>query len=304
MTLEKIREAKKFLNEEDYLQCISLLCKSFDIFIKDDGDSIKSYRQSDLERFDEVLSIIKRILAHPIFIKNKGFSYMLSGTEAMLNENKEAYDLEQFKELGFWLAIILEQLDEALCDSSIYDIYLGNYNAKSGYVIKCEGFEDGELRIVFVKELAFSKKGVFSSNEDALEKYLDFKSLCSEAKNYKAIKLAYLDFIQSTYYELAIEASQFLLAQAKENENIVLGIRIYDILTCIGASYFFLKNYEKAIDYYLKAYQKGECKEDTEFNVWEACVGLIKLAQNDGEKKKWKTFFKNKFPNSPHEINY
>ena len=68
----------------------------------------------------------------------------------------------------------------------------------------------------------------------------------------------------------------------------------------IGANYFFLGEYEKAIDFYLKALETGEDLDTIDFNVWESCVELIR--QNPEKTDDWRRFYREKFPQGKREL--
>lgn len=67
-------------------------------------------------------------------------------------------------------------------------------------------------------------------------------------------------------------------------------------LNLIGANWFFLANYEKAIEYYVQALEAGENEEMIDFNVWEACRELHKGADTAEEALQWENYYKRLFP--------
>jgi len=69
-------------------------------------------------------------------------------------------------------------------------------------------------------------------------------------------------------------------------------------LNAMGACYFYLDEFETAINYYLKAYESGEMRDTIEYNVWESCDALIKQSGEKNEKMKWKFFYEEHFPNT------
>lgn len=70
----------------------------------------------------------------------------------------------------------------------------------------------------------------------------------------------------------------------------------------MGANYFFLQMYTKAIDHYLQALKAGENEEMIDFNVWEACVELIRNAQEEQEKEHWRNFYHQNFPHGRNTL--
>jgi tetratricopeptide (TPR) repeat protein len=87
-------------------------------------------------------------------------------------------------------------------------------------------------------------------------------------------------------------------------ENIILRYpeEAAQCLNAIGACKYYLGEYEKAIDFYMKALKAGELKSRVEYNVWESCNSIIEMQTERNEKMKWKFFFEEHFPNSEHEI--
>lgn len=62
----------------------------------------------------------------------------------------------------------------------------------------------------------------------------------------------------------------------------------------IGANYFYLQKYEKALERYLNALTLGEDKEMMEYNIWEVCTKLMEQSVED--KQKWKEVYDTNFP--------
>lgn len=52
----------------------------------------------------------------------------------------------------------------------------------------------------------------------------------------------------------------------------------------IGVCYFFMNDFEKAIDSYASSFQNGFDKSMADDNIWEACENLMK---RDNDKAKW-----------------
>ncbi|WP_299452479.1 hypothetical protein [uncultured Microscilla sp.] len=73
-------------------------------------------------------------------------------------------------------------------------------------------------------------------------------------------------------------------------------------LNLIGANWFFLTNYEQAIEYYVKARDAGESEDMIDFNVWEACRELYKEADTPEEALHWKNYYKRLFPQGKHRF--
>lgn len=56
----------------------------------------------------------------------------------------------------------------------------------------------------------------------------------------------------------------------------------------IGVCYFFLGDYEKAIEYYVSSFHNGFDKAMADDNIWEACEKLMK---KEGDNQKWAKYY-------------
>lgn len=52
----------------------------------------------------------------------------------------------------------------------------------------------------------------------------------------------------------------------------------------IGVCYFFLGDFEKALDFYTQSFHSGFDKRVNDYNIWEVCEELMK---RDRDKAKW-----------------
>lgn len=52
-------------------------------------------------------------------------------------------------------------------------------------------------------------------------------------------------------------------------------------LSQVGAAYYFLKDYTKAIEYYLKAKENGADSAMIDDNIWEACETIYEMDKTD-----------------------
>ena len=62
----------------------------------------------------------------------------------------------------------------------------------------------------------------------------------------------------------------------------------------IGVCYFFLGDFEKAIEYYRSSFQNGFNKDMADDNIWEACEKLMK---KDNDNVKWARHYISILPN-------
>lgn len=65
----------------------------------------------------------------------------------------------------------------------------------------------------------------------------------------------------------------------------------------IGACYFFLGDFEKALECYNKSFHYGYDKDVNDYNIWEACEELMKI---DGNKAKWSQYYLELFPDGQY----
>lgn len=79
-----------------------------------------------------------------------------------------------------------------------------------------------------------------------------------------------------------------LMSSRKFQESIDLYQRLVDefpadkgsFLSQIGAGYYFLGDYDKAIDYYVQARDNGMMADMMDDNIWEACEAIYKKTQD------------------------
>jgi tetratricopeptide (TPR) repeat protein len=65
----------------------------------------------------------------------------------------------------------------------------------------------------------------------------------------------------------------------------------------IGVCYFFLGNFEKALEFYTKSFHSGFDKRVNDYNIWEVCEELMKI---DDNKAKWSHYYLELIPNGQY----
>jgi len=65
----------------------------------------------------------------------------------------------------------------------------------------------------------------------------------------------------------------------------------------IGACHFFLGDFEKALEFYIKSFHSGYDKRVIDYNIWEACEELMKI---DGNKAKWSQHYLELLPDGEY----
>lgn len=158
---------------------------------------------------------------------------------------------------------------------------------KDDPVIKLGLFlEQGQINVQLYGRISSSPRGLSQAEAQQLQE-------------------AFLEVLQEgTAYQQMINTASRLSNQGQYQEsNTVLEKIINDYpeeqgssLNLLGANWFFLANYEKAIDFYLQARAAGENEEMIDFNVWEACRELYKVAATPEEALKWKNYYEQLFP--------
>lgn len=71
---------------------------------------------------------------------------------------------------------------------------------------------------------------------------------------------------------------------------------------CVGACYFYLKEYEEALTYYKKALEAGAILKHIEYNIWETCAALVNVGEDRNEKMRWKFYYEECFSNPSYTI--
>lgn len=117
------------------------------------------------------------------------------------------------------------------------------------------------------------------------------------------VQLSLKDKMDENVYNSLFNQACRLIPQKKYAEAITLFTSIrenstdaYEKGSCesqIGVCYFFLGDFEKALDYYTQSFHSGYDKRVNDYNIWEACEELTKI---DGNKAKWARYYLNLLP--------
>ncbi|MFC6095548.1 tol-pal system YbgF family protein [Flavobacterium qiangtangense] len=118
------------------------------------------------------------------------------------------------------------------------------------------------------------------------------------------IQLSLKDNMDAATYNSVFNQACRLIPKKQYNEAIALFSAIAENSTdtvekgsCesqIGVCHFFLGDYEKALEFYIKSYNTGYDEEMADFNIWEVCEKLMKA---DGDNARWSQQYLNIFPN-------
>lgn len=107
------------------------------------------------------------------------------------------------------------------------------------------------------------KQGITFDQAKALrEKFLELLQQDDRSKQFNAAS----EFMLNQHYQDCVDAYQKLMEKYPDS----LG----DCESQIGAAYYFLGEYEKAISYYVAARNHGADQSMMDDNIWEACETL------------------------------
>ena len=154
------------------------------------------------------------------------------------------------------------------------------------------GDENKGISLDIFAKISEQEQGLSKRQAEDLHSALE-NMLSSNSELSKMLNIA-AQLSSSGRYEESNMALEKILARYPE-----------DAATCLnmmGANFFFLQDYPKAIDFYLKALKQGESKEMIEFNVWEACVELMKQATDETQRNHWRTLYRQHFPQGERSL--
>jgi TolA-binding protein len=132
----------------------------------------------------------------------------------------------------------------------------------------------------------------YKESVENFEKFLDFPEASeTPVYNYANYALAYSAFGYNKYKKAAVYFQKFLDGDEKDSNT------VNDAITRLGDSYFVLKNYSRALDYYNRIIEKHSRGED--YALFQR--GMIQGLQGSPDQKiSTLTDVLNKFPNSDY----
>lgn len=160
------------------------------------------------------------------------------------------------------------------------------------------------------QENAHLSVGIRQGSDGGLHLHLFGKSVAqSNHQQGKALQTSFLELLASNAQatQLIGIAGKLTAAGKYEESNSALKKileRFPDLVgSCVikmAANFFFMRQFPKAIEYYLQALKLGENAEIIEFNVWEACTEIIEQSTQEEEIKYWQDVFYKHFPQSKY----
>ena len=162
-----------------------------------------------------------------------------------------------------------------------------NPHIKLGFFLK-----DGKINVHLYGKISSSPAGLSPQEAQALQD--SFLEVMEEGGDYAQMMNTAARLSNQGQYEASNELLAKIIEQYPAEQASSLNL--------IGANWFFLEDYEKAIDYYVKALEAGESKEMIDFNVWEACRELYKGAETPEEALRWKNYYQRLFPEGKHRF--
>lgn len=154
--------------------------------------------------------------------------------------------------------------------------------------------------------------GIKQTSDGGLHLQLFGKSLPqSNHEQGKALQTSFQELLASDAQatQLVGIAGKLTAAGKYEESNLALKKILEKFPDMVGscvirmaANFFFMRQFPKAIEYYLQALKLGENAEIIEFNVWEACAEIIEQSAQEEEVKYWQDLFYKYFPQSRYML--
>jgi tetratricopeptide (TPR) repeat protein len=125
-------------------------------------------------------------------------------------------------------------------------------------------------------------KQFYPTKEAAIEpdKYSPSKEVADAQKESDMISKA-ADLMTKHQFQESMDAYQQLADEFPKDRGYYLGE--------VGVNHFLLNEYEKAIDYYVKARDNGADKSKMDDNIWESCEALYEKSGKKANVKKYLT---------------
>jgi tetratricopeptide (TPR) repeat protein len=284
---ERIETAKELSKENKLDKALQQLDEAFRILIYEETEEPLLINGKMVIAVDAARKITIQVLDLPEIERN-GF---IDNTMGFVKKSIEDYLQDKITPDAFWEAMVelgrlmyfLEGVSEYLQKKGLP---LGSSENPALTVALAE---DGSMQLY----ARISEDGI--SLEEASDMQQSFVEAISDenAGSMQLINLAG-KLLTGQQFKEAIKVYETIVFRFPEETA--------QCLNAIGACYYYLEDYELAIQFYMKALESGELKSRVEYNVWESCQSIIDRLSDRKEQMKWKFFFEDKFPESKHEI--
>ena len=284
---ERIETAKELSKENQLDKALQQLDEAFRILIYEETEEPLLINGKMVIAVDAARKITIQVLDLPEIERN-GF---IDNTMDFVKKSIEDYLQDKITPDAFWEAMVelgrlmyfLEGVSEYLQKKGLP---LGSSENPALTVALAE---DGSMQLY----ARISEDGI--SLEEASDMQQSFVEAISDenAGSMQLINLAG-KLLTGQQFKEAIKVYETIVFRFPEETA--------QCLNAIGACYYYLEDYELAIQFYMKALESGELKSRVEYNVWESCQSIIDRLSVRKEQMKWKFFFEDKFPESKHEI--
>jgi len=275
---EQISIAEEAFLKKDYQAMITALEQAFQVDFLQENLTGQNFEKS----YSKAHTLLREIFEFPVLRANQ----WTQGIFETIEKTTVNYDL--FKEIY----LLVKGLEQAFQWLESENMTIGK-DLDPALRIELEKKDIETISIRFSAKINTQQGGVSQEEVKALQENF-FKSFQAEdASPSNLINLAAQLSAKGLYQE-SIEAYEKLLERYPQSEA--------DVHNGIGANYYFLRQYEKAIAHYLQAYDAGLHPEMADYNVWEACLALIENTSHPEEKKKWKRVYQKNFPEGQHSF--
>jgi tetratricopeptide (TPR) repeat protein len=284
---KRIEKAKELVKENQLAKALQQLDEAFRILIYEETEDPLLIDGKMVIAVDSARKITAQVLELPEIETNK----FIENTMDFVRKSIEDYLQDKITADAFWEAMVeLGRLMYFLEGVSGYLIKKGlPLGSSDNPAITVSLAEDGSMQL----NARISEDGISLEEASELQHTLSEAMTDENAGPVQLINLAG-KLLTGQQFSEAIKVYETIVFRFPEETA--------QCLNAIGACYYYLEDYEQAIQFYMKALESGELKSRVEYNVWESCQSIIDRISERKEQMKWKFFFEDNFPESKHEI--
>lgn len=243
-----------------------------------------------IEGIEKSFQLIQNFFSFPEIRKTDFSEDVISFLEKKINEFKnEGVNIDSMVSFVGDFMILVKSLLHAIQLLKKHKIIIGEQSEPHISVGIKENVEGKVIIQVYNKISEISAQDINPKKLERLKKDFDKFFIEKEDTARKNLLTIASSLLNLGEHWTSIEAFEQIAEMYPEEEG--------NCENMIGANYFYLKKYKKAIERYLNALYLGENKEMIEYNIWESCTKLIEMNSNREELKKWKDVYYLHFPN-------